>query len=163
TREQAAHGLTLSPGLDEVRLNARYGLLQRIEAEDRVLQQGRSAEALGGFYEQAFRMLTSPAAKRASNLDLEPPARRARYSPKPKTDGYGAKEAAPSCLPARRLIEAGVRRVAVIGVYVTESGVVPTGWANHGGPGSMGAIAGNAMLKEKYCIPPRDRGYSALI
>jgi uncharacterized protein (DUF1501 family) len=36
-------------------------------------------------------------------------------------------------------------------------------WDNHGGTGSLGGVTGYQMLKEKYCLPPLDQGYSALI
>jgi hypothetical protein len=36
-------------------------------------------------------------------------------------------------------------------------------WDNHGGTGSLGSITGYAMLKEKYCLPPLDLAYSALL
>ena len=40
-----------------------------------ICSAGPAAESLRGFYEQAFRMVASPAARRAFDLDLEPPAR----------------------------------------------------------------------------------------
>ena len=153
-REQAAHSTTLAPGLDEARLNARHGLLHRLEGHERRLQTSRASDALTGNYEQAFRMLTSPSAKRAFNLDLEPPAVR---------DRYGRNEYGESFLLARRLVEAGVRLVSVTWMYITPSGAVSNVWDNHGGTGALGGITGYAMLKEKYCIPPLDRAYSALI
>src|SRR5205814_532839 len=106
------------------------------------------------YYEQAFRMLSSPASKKAFNLDLEPPAVR---------DRYGRNEYGESFLLARRLVEAGVRLVSVIWMYVTPSGAVANVWDNHGGTGALGGISGYAMLKEKYCIPPLDLAYSALL
>src|SRR5438045_6448689 len=36
-------------------------------------------------------------------------------------------------------------------------------WDNHGGTAVLGGISGYAMLKEKYCLPPLDRGLSALL
>jgi len=36
-------------------------------------------------------------------------------------------------------------------------------WDNHGGTGVLGGISGYAMLKEKYCLPPLDLAYSALL
>src|SRR5205814_7290846 len=106
------------------------------------------------YYEQAFRMLTSPAARRAFNLDLEPPAVR---------DRYGRNEYGESFLLARRLVEAGVRLVSLTWMYVTPSGAVANVWDNHGGTGALGGVSGYAMLKEKYCIPPLDLAYSALL
>jgi hypothetical protein len=154
SREQPAHALTLPPDLDTTRLLARRGLLDVLEAEDRRLQHDRAAEGLSGFHEQAFRMLSSPAAKRAFNLDLEPPAVR---------DRYGRNEYGESFLLARRLVEAGVRLVSVVWMYFMPNGRVANVWDNHGGTDGLGKITGYAMLKEKYCIPPLDQGYSALL
>jgi hypothetical protein len=36
-------------------------------------------------------------------------------------------------------------------------------WDNHGGTAGLGSITGYAMLKEKYCLPPLDQAYSALL
>jgi uncharacterized protein (DUF1501 family) len=36
-------------------------------------------------------------------------------------------------------------------------------WDTHGGTASLGGANGFAMLKEKYCLPPLDRGLSALL
>jgi hypothetical protein len=152
--DQPAHGLTLTEGLDTARLQARRGLLGLLEDEDRALQQAKGAEALGGFYEQAFRMVSSPAARKVFNLDLEPPSVR---------DRYGRNEYGESFLLARRLVEAGVRLVSVIWLYMMPNGRVANVWDNHGGTGGLGGITGYAMLKEKYCIPPLDRAYSALL
>jgi hypothetical protein len=152
--DQPAHNVGLSTGLDDARLNARHGLLRRLEAQDRHLQRSRSTEALTGLYEQAFRMLASPAAKKAFNLDLEPPAVR---------DAYGRNEYGDSFLLARRLVEAGVRLVSVVWMYFMPNGRIANVWDNHGGTAGLGGITGYAMLKEKYCIPPLDRAYSALL
>ncbi len=153
SNDQPVHALAASPG-DEPRLVARKGLLRVIEAHDRALQQGRSTDALSGFQEQAFRMLASPEAKRAFQLDLEPPALR---------DRYGRNEYGESFLLARRLVEAGVRLVSVIWMYIMPNGRVANVWDNHGGTAGLGGITGYAMLKEKYCLPPLDLAYAALL
>jgi hypothetical protein len=151
--DQPAHATKLGAELTEARLNARHGLLRQLEARERVLQ-GKTTEALAGNYEQAFRLLASPAAKRAFNLDLEPPAVR---------DAYGRNEYGESFLLARRLVEAGVRLVSVFWMYFMPNGRIANVWDNHGGTGGLGSITGYAMLREKYCIPPLDRAYSALL
>jgi hypothetical protein len=148
------HPIRLDNALDSSRLIARRGLLDLIEEQDRLLQGSKSTEGIGGCFEQAFRMLSSPSAKRAFDLDLEPPAVR---------DRYGRNEYGESFLLARRLIESGVRLVSVIWLYIMPNGRVANVWDNHGGTGGLGGITGYAMLKEKYCIPPLDQGYSALI
>jgi hypothetical protein len=156
SNDQPSHSLTAAPDLDTSRLLARQGLLETIERQDRLLQSGKAPgqAALGGFYEQAFRMVSSPAARRVFNLDLEPPAVR---------DRYGRNEYGESFLLARRLVETGVRLVSVIWMYFMPNGRISNVWDNHGGTGGLGGITGYAMLKEKYCIPPLDRAYSALL
>src|SRR5262249_26703947 len=103
SKEQATHPLSLPPDMDATRLQARSGLARLIEQHDRILNRDKAAQDLGGFYEDAFRMLASPAAKRAFNLGLEPP---------PIRDRYGRNEYGDSFLLARRLVEAGVRLVS---------------------------------------------------
>ena len=153
SNDPPAHAVT-APDLDTSRLQARRGLLNALEAQERRLQDGRATEALGAFHEQAFRMLASPAAKKAFNLDLEPPAVR---------DAYGRNEYGESFLLARRLVEAGVTLVSVIWMYFMPNGRISNVWDNHGGTGGLGGITGYAMLKEKYCIPPLDQALSALL
>jgi hypothetical protein len=99
-------------------------------------------------------MLTSSSARRAFDLDLEPAAVR---------DRYGRNEYGESFLLARRLVEAGVRLVSLVWMYVTPAGAVANVWDNHGGTGALGGVTGYAMLKEKYCLPPLDQGLSALL
>src|SRR5262249_5322808 len=55
--------LTLPGDVGPERLLARRSLLQRIEASERGLQKHPAASALGGFHEQAVRMLSSATAK----------------------------------------------------------------------------------------------------
>jgi hypothetical protein len=150
--EPPTHSISLAPELNTSRLLARRGLLDTLEAQDRILQKGN--EGVDGFYEQAFAMLSSPAAKRAFNVHLEPPVVR---------DRYGRNEYGESFLLARRLVEAGVRIVSVIWMYLLPGGGVSNVWDNHGGTGSLGGITGYAMLKEKYCLPPLDQALSALL
>jgi hypothetical protein len=152
--EQPIHAFAMSDGLEATRLQARHGLVRLLERQDRALQTSRAAEGLGGFYEQAFRMVSSPAARRAFNLDLEPPAVR---------DRYGRNEYGESMLLARRLVGSGVRLVSVIWMYIFPSGQVSNVWDNHAGYGIHGARTGYDLLKSPVCIPPLDRGYSALI
>jgi hypothetical protein len=149
-----AHSLSLPDGLDTARLQGRHGLLNLIEARERRLQTGRAGESLGGFYEQAFRMVSSSSAKRAFNLDLEPPAVR---------DRYGRNEYGESFLLARRLVEAGVRLVQVTWMYIFPTGRVSNVWDNHAGFGIHGAKTGFDLLAGPVCLQPLDQGLSALL
>jgi hypothetical protein len=153
----APHSLDMLEGMDGGRLQARFGLLKLLEEHDRVAQrQSRrhGPQGLGQFREQAFRMLMSPEARGAFDLSRENDALR---------DRYGRNEYGESFLLARRLIESGVRLVTVVWYYICPDGNVANVWDNHGGTGSLGGITGYAMLKEKYCLPPLDLAYSALL
>jgi hypothetical protein len=152
--QQPTHAVALPEGMDITRLQARRGLLSLIEGQDRLLQESRPSQGLGSFYDQAFRMLSSGAAKRAFNLDLEPAQVR---------DRYGRNDYGESFLLARRLVEAGVRLVSVIWMYIFPNGRVSNVWDNHAGYGIHGASTGYDLLRSPVCIPPLDRGLSALL
>jgi len=66
-------------------------------------------------------------------------------------------------LLARRLVEAGVRLVTVTWMYIFPNGRVSNVWDNHAGLGIHGARTGFDLLKSPVCIPPLDRGLSALL
>lgn len=96
--------LTLPSDMSIARLQARRGLRDLLDAEDRFVQQSSEIKAFDSVYETAYRMLHSPTVKDALNLELESPATR---------DRYGRNEYGESFLTARRLVEAGVRLVTV--------------------------------------------------
>jgi hypothetical protein len=152
--DRPAHSLDMPAGVDERRLLGRRGLLGLIEEHDRRLQAGRAGEALGGFREQAFRMVSSAQARQAFQLEREPPALR---------DRYGRNEYGESFLLARRLVEAGVRLVTVVWMYFMPNGRISNVWDTHGGIAGLGNASGFDMLRAHYCIPPLDRAYSALL
>src|SRR5262249_32989867 len=108
-----SHALSIPLGVDTTRLIARRGLLQLVEDQDGFLQKSPPIGAFAGFREQAHRMMTSPAARQAFDLDRESPALR---------DRYGRNEYGESFLLARRLVEAGVRLVSVIWMYFIPDG-----------------------------------------
>jgi hypothetical protein len=97
-------GLSLNDQLSLKRLRDRNTV--RRSLEERLDHLGRSmqAQAIDAFYEQAYNLLSSPAAKRAFDLNDEPDALRDRYG----RNRYGQ-----SYLLARRLVEAGVRTVMI--------------------------------------------------
>lgn len=154
SREPAAHPTTPLPDLPLARVQARHGLLKLLEEQDDRLQSGRAGQDFDEFRGRAMRMMTSDAIRRAFDLDREPDKLR---------DRYGRNEYGECFLLARRLIEAGVKVVSFCWVYITPKGVVSNVWDNHGGTGALGGVTGYQMLKEKYCIPPLDRGLSALL
>lgn len=152
------HSMDLPEGLDAVRLNGRKGLLGVLEETDQRLQQQGDRKTFAGLdsaREQAYRMLLSREAKGAFKVDLE--SERTR-------DRYGRNEYGEGFLLARRLVEAGVRLVTLVWYYVApKDGNVLNVWDNHGGTGSINGITGEQMLKEYYCLPSLDQGFSALL
>ena len=150
------HSFELPAGIDPARLDARLDLLAGIEATQRALDEEvrRSNANLSAFRDQATRMLMGARAKQAFDVEQERPAVR---------DRYGRNQYGEAFLLARRMVEVGVRLVTVVWDYITPKGDVANVWDNHGGTGALGGIGGFAMLKEKYCLPPLDLAYSALI
>jgi len=134
--------LDFYPGLDGQRLLRRRQFLQSIEAMDRSL----SADSiqLDPTFEQAFRLISTPEAKRAFKLSEESDETRGRY---------GARTFGQSCLLARRLIERGVGLVSVL----------QAGWDTHQNlkltlrDGFSGAKVGVGL------VPTFDQAFSALI
>lgn len=118
------------------RTQRRRRILERLDAWQREVD--RSAEAVynrGEFYRQAYDLITSPAAKKAFDLSAEPEAVR---------EAYGRTREGQATLLARRLVESGVRFVAVDF----------TGYDTH--------EANFTSLKNRL-LPPLDRAWSALL
>jgi hypothetical protein len=99
-----APSLALTEELPVTRLEDRRALLRSIDEAERRLDQRRAVQSLGGFYDQAFSLLTAGPAKQVFDLSLEPAAVR---------DRYGRYRFGQSCLMARRLVEAAVPFVQV--------------------------------------------------
>jgi uncharacterized protein (DUF1501 family) len=94
------------PALPADRLEDRRRLLERVDRFHRAAEARANRDALSVdvFRRKAFELMTSPAAKRAFDIDAEPGRLR---------DGYGRNTLGQSCLMARRLVEAGVRCVTI--------------------------------------------------
>jgi hypothetical protein len=152
--ERYAAPVDLPGDLTTTRLQARRGLLSILEENDRTFQNSRAVEGLSGFHEQAYRMLASPSARRAFAVEQEPDFVR---------DRYGRNEYGESFLLARRLIEADVRLVTVVWMYVSPAGVVSNIWDTHGGVGIPHGQTGWSMLLAPYGLPPLDQAYAALL
>ncbi len=146
------HSLELPAEVSEQRLANRFSLLEQIERGQRMLDrsEAKAPAGFGVFREQAIRMLTSPEAKDALNVEKESDAMR---------DRYGRNQYGESFLVARRLVEAGVRLVSVVWYYIEPNGNVMNVWDNHGTP----KFSGYQMLKHTYCLPPLDQAFSALL
>ena len=97
--------LSLPAGVDDRRFTTRREI--RSLVDDHFRYQAGSAEALGAmdsFYQRAYALISSQAAREAFDIDKETAATRAKY---------GTSDAGPRFLLARRLVEAGVRFVTV--------------------------------------------------
>lgn len=97
--------LTLPPGVDDRRFGTRREI--RGVVDDHFRQMAAKAEAIGAmdeFYQRAYAMISSTAAREAFDIRKEPAKSR---------ELYGPSEAGPRFLLARRLVEAGVRFVTV--------------------------------------------------
>jgi hypothetical protein len=108
----------LADGLSVDRLGNRRDLLDGFDRLRRDVDSRGQIEASDRFQQQAWNILTSPAARAAFDLDAEPQAIRDRYGFMPAFDPgainrCGAPAWSQRILLARRLIEAGVRLVTV--------------------------------------------------
>ena len=135
------------PGLHEIadaqRLTGRQSLLQSIDRGLGELSDDRRLGDLGRYQQQAFALLTSPAARRAFDIGAESPKLRERY---------GRQKYGQSLLLARRLVEAGVRLVTVYwGGKVNNP--LPH-WDTH--------FNNNRRLREEL-LPPFDQCFSAFL
>jgi len=110
--------LRMPQGLTVHRVGERRQLLSSLDQMRRDVDRSGKIDAMDSFGQQAWEVVTSPAAQQAFDLDSEPQAVRERYGfwPAYKSrdpQGGGAPNWAQRMLLARRLVEAGVRLVTV--------------------------------------------------
>lgn len=139
----------LPQGLTVERLGERRQLLNSFDQIRRDVDQTGQMDALDRFNQQAWDILTTPAARDAFDLDKEPDPIRERYGFMPAFDPKasnrcGAPAWSQRILLARRLVEAGVRLVTVDLRW----------WDTH--------VKGFESLRLGF-LPRFDRAYSALI
>ncbi len=120
-------------------LDRRRALLEQVDEKARRLGSA-GMELMTRRQQVAFQLLTSPAARRAFDLEREPAAVRDRYG----RDTFGA-----SVLLARRLVEAGVTFVTVH----TEAK----------GPGHWDTHENNFNLLQHVLLPFLDRALTSLL
>ncbi len=132
-----ARDLTLPTDVDWSRLGNRRMLLEQMDARFRSIEATGEFAAQDGFYQRAYDLLSSPAAKKAFDIEAEPAALRERYGRTPVGQG---------CLLARRLVESGVR-------FVT----VAKGWLNYDTHGD------NFNTMKKALLPEFDRAFAGLV
>jgi hypothetical protein len=125
------------------RLEDRRLLLDQLERRIAAAERSPRLADLDGYYEQAFRLIASPAARAAFQLDRETPGAR---------DRYGKHLFGQGCLLARRLLEAGVGLVTVYWHYEgpDDSPVWDTHWNNY------------PHLRNRL-MPPTDQAFAALL
>lgn len=92
------------PGVDASRVERRRGLLGAFDNVRRDVDASGLMDGLDRFSQDAFTMITSPAARAAFDIRKENPRLR---------DRYGRQQWGQSALLARRLVEAGVRFVTL--------------------------------------------------
>jgi hypothetical protein len=139
------------------RLHNRHALLQSLEAPAGVLPQAGPAGNLQRFRERAVEMVTGPEARRAFDLEREPPSVR---------DRYGRGPLGQNLLLARRLIEAGVRLVSVTawtGLPPGEKFRNVQTWDMHGNGAGLGSIFGTGHFGLGWALPRVDESVSALL
>lgn len=109
---------SLPAGVTLEQVGDRRGLLQSFDVLRRDLDNSGQLSALDRYQQQAWDILTSPAARDAFDLDQEPDHVRQRYGFMPAfnpgaANRCGAPAWSQRILLARRLVEAGVRLVTV--------------------------------------------------
>src|SRR5215469_14050586 len=139
----------LAEGLSYERLASRRDLLSGFDRVQRDVDSRGQMQAMDRFHQQAWNILSSPAARDAFDLDREPAELRERYGFQPAFDpGAANRCGAPNwsqrMLLARRLVEAGVRLVTVDLRW----------WDTH--------VLGFDSLRRGF-LPRFDQAYSALI
>jgi hypothetical protein len=138
-------GLVLPPDVPPLRLDGRRSLLAQV---DRHLDDAERSGAAARFdvrSRQAFDLLRAGRARRAFDLDTEPPKMR---------DRYGRNRWGQSVLLARRLVEAGVSLVQVNWTRMPGDTNDSPAWDNH---------QRNAQRLKNNLMPPMDLAYSALL
>lgn len=136
--------LRVTEGLTEGRLLRRRALLAQANLRARLEAETAAGTALPPHLAQAFDLVSGGEAARAFDLERESPATR---------DRYGRHVFGQSTLLARRLVEAGVRLVAV-------------NWVRHDdGPGGQGwdSHANHLPWCRDELVPPTDRAVAALL
>ncbi|HTU19896.1 MAG TPA: DUF1501 domain-containing protein [Gemmataceae bacterium] len=135
--------LTLPGDVDGPRFRRRIALQAAFDREGERLAHRPAARAMDDYHEQAFRLLQSPAARRAFRLSAEPARVRERY---------GRHHFGQSCLLARRLVEAGVRLVTVY--WNAPTNTDNQSWDTH---------SNSFERLKKYLLPAYDRAVTALL
>src|SRR5688572_20165460 len=126
--------LNLPGGIDDGRFSRRRNMLDAVDNHFRKLEKSDNLAAMDSFYQRAYGLISSKAARQAFDINAESDATK---------ELYGKNEAGMRFLMCRRLVEAGVRFVST--TY--------SGWDHH--TNIEGAFRGQ--------MPPFDKAFAALI
>lgn len=96
--------LTLPGGINLSEARSRTELLGALNREFQRVEQSPLIDSMDEFYQKAFDLISSPAAKQAFDISAEPAELR---------DAYGRTTIGQGALLARRLVEAGVRLASI--------------------------------------------------
>ncbi|MCA9101448.1 MAG: DUF1501 domain-containing protein [Planctomycetales bacterium] len=126
--------LNLPDGVDDARFTRRRSALEAVNEYFAAREKSDALGAMNTFYDRAYSLISSEAAREAFNIDAESAEIR---------DAYGRNEAGQRMLMARRLVAAGVRLVTL--TY--------GGWDMHN----------NIVPGMKSSMPALDQGFAQLI
>ena len=129
-----------------VRAERRQRLREAVDGGLAAFEQNAAAKQLDDTFQLAYKLMSSPKAREAFDLQKEPAAVR---------DRYGRTRFGQSCLMARRLVEAGVRFVTV---NMFETVFDELTWDIHGSKPFT-----DIQEMAKVIAPNFDQGYSALV
>jgi hypothetical protein len=129
--------------LDAGRLDGRQALRAKLDGRLAAFEANGQLASLDGHYQRAFDLLRSQAARRAFDLEAEPPTAR---------DAYGRHLFGQGCMLARRLVEAGVDLVSVYWHY--EGPDDSPCWDTH---------ENNFRHMRERLAPPADRAFARLL
>ncbi len=119
--------IALPKGITDERFDRRRTAREALEDHFRQLESNAAElDAMGEFYQQAYKLISSPQARKAFSLDGEPDAMTKLYGEYKSPRGGRIIGIGRQLMLARRLVEAGVRLVTVM-----YNGT--DGWDNHVG------------------------------
>jgi len=117
--------ISLPKGITDERFERRRSAREALEDHFREIESNPAElDAMSEFYQQAYKLISSPQARKAFSLDGEPEAMTRLYGEYKNPRGGNMIGIGRQLMLARRLVEAGVRLVTVI-----YGGVA--GWDNH--------------------------------
>jgi hypothetical protein len=150
-------GFDRPPEVTSPRLAARQQLARRLDSQPGSIE-GPAAAQFARFHERALELVAGSKAQGAFDLNLERPETRERYGPGPLGQNL---------LLARRLVEAGVRLVAVNAWPGYPQGRrivrVSQGWDMHGAAVQKSGIFSNEQFGLGFALPVLDQALSALL